>query len=964
MKMQISNFDCRFPNFKSQIVNRKPQMFLLFTVYCLLFTVFYGCATSKPEIKTGDDKAKVAIEKISVVGNGNGVLIEASGPITYTAFKLSDPSRLVLDMPGVNIEKVREPISINNEFVTTITAASYGEQTVVPIARVEIGLKQGIVHEVKQGEGSIMIRLNSEAALQQESPAVIETPAAVEAIAVAAAEEKTSGLPSVSATEPLQREVSKKEEPVAAVAEESPMAPSAAVEKEGKKANKLLRIDAGKENGATVIRIIGNGIIGDFNAFDIEKPAPPRLVVDVWNVGSSIPKAFLAVNTSHIKKVRIGEYPNKIRLVLDSNKKTLPSYTIERIEDSLVITAGKNGVKKPVADKTVVAQIAPESHGAAAAQEPSPDITQIVPDAKAEAYAEVRGIDFKQLADKARLMVTLSKKAAYQLSKSVDETSLVLDIKGAIIADEFRRTLDASDLNTSVAAISSFQSPVVATKDVRILVKLKEKASYNISQEDEKIQIDFPLLTVAQAVPKKAEVGNQASGVDSQGSEEAKELKPVEEKKGQEQLSGYTGRKLSLDFKDADISNILRLMAEVSNLNIIAGEDVKGKVSLRLVDVPWDQAFDIILKTNGLGKVQEGNVVRIMPLAKIRQESDETLASKKAKEKLEDLEIKLWSVNYATASTLEPQVKGVLSDRGTVTTEARTNTLIIKDIPASIAKAVDLIKKLDTQTPQVRIEARIIEAQSSFARDLGVQWGAATLTRGPDSFNSAFGSSSVSPPQTVTTSGFIGSSGRFSTQPTYAVSLPAAGGAGALGAVGFSFGTLTGDPWLLDLRISAGEKNGLTKTISRPRITTLDNKEAKISQGDSVPFETTSSSGTQTSFIDATLELNVTPHITPDGSISMKIKASRNSIGSFRSAAGTPSISKKEASTEIIVKDGETAVIGGIVVADKSDSDSGIPFLKDIPILGWLFKNKSVSDSQTELLIFITPNIVKGKVEL
>ncbi|MBI5328742.1 MAG: type IV pilus secretin PilQ [Deltaproteobacteria bacterium] len=942
----------------------------------LLATVFYGCATSKSEIKTGDGKAKIAIEKISVVGDDNGVLIEVSGPITYTAFKLSDPSRLVLDMPDVNIEKVREPININNEFVTTITAASYGEQAIMPISRVEIGLKQGIVHEVKQGEGSIMIRLNSETALQQEAAAAIETSAEAEAHAVVADEDKASGLPPTAITETLQQEeVSKKEETVAVVAEEPQTATSAVGDKEGKKANKLLRIDAGKENGATVIKIVGNGIIGDFNAFDIEKPAPPRLVVDVWNVGSSIPKPFIAVNTEHIKKVRIGEYPNKIRLALDSNKKTLPSYTIERFEDSLVITVGKNGAKKQAAGKTVAAQTVSELHRAAIAQE-FPIITQIVTDAKVETYAEVRGIDFKQLADKARLFVTLSKKVAYQLYKSADETSLVLDIKDTIIADEFRRTLDASDLNTSVAAISSFQSPIETTKDVRILVKLKEKAGYNISQENERIQIDFPLLAAAQVLPKKAEIksqepapagSKQVSGVRSQGSEETKEIKEtktVEEKKGQEQLSGYTGRKISLDFKDADISNILRLMAEVSNLNIIAGEDVKGKVSLRLVDVPWYQAFDIILKTNGLGKLQEGNVVRILPLAKIRQESDEALASKKAKEKLEDLEIKIEFINYATASALEPQIKGLLSDRGSVTVESRTNALIIKDIPANITKAVDLIRKLDTQTPQVRIEARIIEAQSSFARDIGVQWGAATATRSRESFNSVFGSTSASPPAT-TPSGFISpTTGQFSAQPTYAVSLPAAGAAGALGAMGFSFGTLTGDPWLLDLRISAGEKNGLTKTISRPRITTLDNKEAKISQGDSVPFETTSSSGTQTSFVDATLELNVTPHITPDGSISMKIKASRNSIGSFRSAAGTPSISKKEASTEIIVKDGETAVIGGIVVADKTDTDSGIPWFKDIPILGWIFKNKSISDSQTELLIFITPNIVKGKVEL
>ncbi len=391
-------------------------------------------------------------------------------------------------------------------------------------------------------------------------------------------------------------------------------------------------------------------------------------------------------------------------------------------------------------------------------------------------------------------------------------------------------------------------------------------------------------------------------------------------------------------------------MAEISNLNIIAGEDVRGKVSLRLIDVPWDQAFEIILKTNGLGKIQEGTVVRILPLSKIKQENEELLASRKAMEKLEDMEIKLVPINYATASSMEPQIKGLLSDRGSVSIEARTNTMIIKDIPSNIEKAVDLIKKLDTPTPQVLIEARIVEAESSFARDLGVQWGADT-SGSTQGWNVSGGGS-------LTTPGLTGGTDNF------AVSLPAAGTAGTLGALGFTFGRLGANPITLDLRISAGEKEGLTKTISRPRITTLDNKEAKISQGDSVPFETTSASGTQTQFIDATLELTVTPHITPDGSVSMKIKASRNSIGSFRSATGTPSISKKEASTEIIIKNGETAVIGGIVVADKSDTNSGIPFLKSIPVLGWLFKNKSVSDSQKELLIFITPNIVKGKIEL
>ncbi|MBI3753029.1 MAG: type IV pilus secretin PilQ [Deltaproteobacteria bacterium] len=964
---------------KSQKQEKSLPLASYILPFFLLFTVFYGCAAPRQEIKGGGAEKKVAIEKISVIEDGKGILIEASGNITYTAFKLSDPSRLVLDIPDVDVEKVRKPMDINNEFITNVTAASYGEKTTAPIARIEIGLKEGVIYDVKQGEGSIMVKLNHEMPLQQKAPAVVESAPAAEAQAGTA--QKAAEPSAAPATEPVKQDAAKQEEPKASAAEETKTVPPAAEKKEEKKADKLLRIEAGREDSSTIIKVVGNGVIGDFNAFDIEKPAPPRIVVDVWNVKSALPGSGLAVNTSQIKKVRVGEYPNKIRLVFDANQKKLPPYAIERVENTLVITAGKGAVKKLEAAKTVAPQVPPEPSGAAAPQSPAPgassetvaaqETSQVSQKAQEpspqvslpETYAEIKGIDFKQLEDKARLQLTLSKKAPYQLSKSPDETSLVLDIMGAVIPDEFKKTLDAADLNTPVAAISSFQAPTEPQKNVRILIKLKEKAGYNISQEDEKIVIDFPLMAAAQAAPKEAEIKSQESGVRSQ---ETKEEKPMEEVK-KEEASGYTGRKISLDFKDADINNILRLMAEVSNLNIIAGEDVKGKVSLRLIDVPWNQAFDIILKTNGLGKVQEGNVVRIMPLAKIKQESEEALASKKAKEKLEDLEIKLVPISYATASALEPQVKGLLSDRGTVTIESRTNTLIIKDIPGNIKNAVDLIKKLDTATPQVLIEARIIEAQSSFARDLGVQWGAATLTKGPESFNSAFGSTSTSPPSSLTPAtptAFIGSGGRFSAQPTYAVSLPASGSAGPLGAVGFSFGTLTGDPLLLDLRISAGEKNGLTKTISRPRITTLDNKEAKISQGDSVPFETTSSSGTQTQFIDATLELTVTPHITPDGSVSMKIKASRNSIGSFRSAAGTPSISKKEASTEIIVKDGETAVIGGIVVADKSEATSGIPFFKDIPILGWLFKNNSVADSQTELLIFITPNIVKGKVEL
>jgi type IV pilus assembly protein PilQ len=475
---------------------------------------------------------------------------------------------------------------------------------------------------------------------------------------------------------------------------------------------------------------------------------------------------------------------------------------------------------------------------------------------------------------------------------------------------------------------------------VRVLVRLKGKAIYNVKEVGNTITIDF------ESPPPKLVVKTE----------------PEQEKPLLKTGAGkYAGKKINLDMMEANITDVLRLLAEVSDLNIIASDDVKGTISLRLKNVPWDQAFDIILKAKGLGKTIEGNVVRVAPEGKIRQEKEAELAAMKAQEKLESLKIKFVAVNYATASELEAQVTGVLSARGSVTSEARTNTLIIKDIKQGIDSAVDLITRLDTPIPQVLIEARIVEASTSFARDLGIQWGADYQASGNEYLVDGFGATSTSgqtPTSRTTNPTFTARSG----VGTYAVDLPATGTAGTLGALGFVLGRAGSNPLILDLRLSAGESEGRLRTISRPRIITMDNKEAKIEQGESIPFSTTSASGTATKFIDANLSLTVTPHITPDGSVLMKIKASRNSIGTFRSSSGEPSINKKETSTEVLVRDGETTVIGGIVISDTSDTERGIPFLKDIPLIGWLFKSKSLSDTQTELLIFITPTILKNKV--
>lgn len=404
----------------------------------------------------------------------------------------------------------------------------------------------------------------------------------------------------------------------------------------------------------------------------------------------------------------------------------------------------------------------------------------------------------------------------------------------------------------------------------------------------------------------------------------------------------FTGRLISLDFQDADLDDVLRLMADVSGLNIVVSESVKGKVTVKLLNVPWDQALDLILRTHGLGQVREGNILRIDTLDNLSKQQDEEARAKESATRAEDLVTRVMYVNYAEAGKLVETLKKNLSPRGDITIDSRTNALIVKDIEKKTQEVAALVKVLDLQTPQVLIEARIVSADSNFARDLGVQWGGDfSTTTGPYQFGAITGpTGDVGSPAT----GFL-------------VNLPASGGAGSLGNLGFTFGRLTSNPFSLDLRLSAGEKQGLSKTISSPKIAVLDNQEAKIQQGTSIPYTSTTNNQVSTIFVDATLVLEVTPHVTPDGSILMKLRIANDEPGAA-TPQGLPSINKKEAKTNIMVKDGETAVLGGVFKSTKTESVGGIPFFRRIPLLGWLFKQESKSDTTNELLVFLTPKII------
>ena len=424
----------------------------------------------------------------------------------------------------------------------------------------------------------------------------------------------------------------------------------------------------------------------------------------------------------------------------------------------------------------------------------------------------------------------------------------------------------------------------------------------------------------------------------------------------------YTGKRISLDFQDAEITSVLRLIADVSGYNMVVGEGAKAKVSLKLLNVPWDQALELILKLNQLGQIREGNIIWIDSLANIAKQKDDAVRAHEATVKAEPLATRIMYLNYADAAKSLDIVKSNLSTRGEVKVDLRTNGLVVKDIPDHLRKIERLLRDLDRITPQVQIEARIVQASKAFARGLGVQWGISGINSTSSTNFSGSGALHSQGP-VILNLGRTG--GAFSTDSATAsnflvnLAATATGANIPTSAIGLTVGKFLGTSGTLDLRLSAGESLGLTKIVSAPKIITLDHKPAKIEQGSQVPFQTTSLQGTQTTFVDATLTLNVTPHVIPFAqTIRLEIKATKNSIGAAVSTAG-PTIDKKEATTEVLLRDGETTVLGGIFEDNRTDNTQGIPWFNRIPFLGWLFKNEAVTLTQTELLVFVTPIILK-----
>jgi type IV pilus assembly protein PilQ len=425
----------------------------------------------------------------------------------------------------------------------------------------------------------------------------------------------------------------------------------------------------------------------------------------------------------------------------------------------------------------------------------------------------------------------------------------------------------------------------------------------------------------------------------------------------QQKKKVYRGKRIDLDFKDADLHNLLRLLAQVGDVDIVVPDDVKATVTVRLTDVPWDQAMEVILKSKGYWYRREGRLIRIADRKQLDAEDEEERARKRALIQEEPPESVIFTLNYSVANDVAPQARALLSSKGKLEVDGRTNSIVITDVQANRGHIIDLLTQLDTQTPQIQVEARVVEARSNWSRDVGVQWGfnasAAAAGGNPTGlvFPSSVGVAGGATDGQTPTAGLVGN-------PDFAVNLPASVGVGSGGALGFNFGSVGGN-FNLQLRLSAAEEQGTVRIISAPKITVLNNIQAVITQGVSIPVQVVSAQGAQTSFVEANLQLTVTPHVSQrDCSIQLDVKVTKNEPDFVNTGArGDPSILRKEAQTTMLIGDGETSVIGGIYTRNSGKSYSKVPFFGDIPIIGWFFREKKENDDRTEVLIFLTPKI-------
>jgi type IV pilus assembly protein PilQ len=636
--------------------------------------------------------------------------------------------------------------------------------------------------------------------------------------------------------------------------------------------------------------------------FTIDKPA--RIAFDLPNTTLALASRRFDVRSGGVDTVLAAEANGRARLVV--NVDNLMPYTTKVDGNDIIVTLGQQpgaDVGKPAAARASVASTNPGERA-------------------------IRTIDFRRGADGTGRVIVQLTDPRTPVNVRQEGQQIVVDFAGTAMPKNLMRRYDVQDFATPVQTVDA--------------VRVDGSSRLVISSQG-----DFEQLAYQSDNQYTVEI--KASSKRTAGAEEKKE---------------YTGERLTLNFQDIDVRSVLQLLADTSGQNIVVSDSVSGNLTLRLQNVPWDQALDIVLRTKGLDKRRQDNVIIIGPTEELATREKAELAAHKEVQELSPTHTEFMQVNYAKVSDLAKLIKttnakeSMLSPRGSVSIDERTNTLLVQDTSDKLADIRRLVQTLDVPVKQVLIEARIVIVSDTFERDLGARFGvnSASALTGAGSLLAVSGNGSGA--NSILGTG-LGSASLSATtlDNRYQVNTPAANTNGSIGV------SLLGGSYLVDLELSAAQNEGKSETISSPRVITANQKQATILQGVEIPYQESASSGaTTTQFKDADLKLKVTPLITPDNRVILDLDVSDDSVGQqVTSATGgsVPSINTHQITTQVLVNDGQTVVLGGILETTKSKSANKVPFLADIPILGYLFRSTTDINNKTELLIFITPKILR-----
>jgi type IV pilus assembly protein PilQ len=646
-------------------------------------------------------------------------------------------------------------------------------------------------------------------------------------------------------------------------------------------------------------------------AFTIDNPA--RIALDLVDTHSELEQRSQEIGIGAARSVSVAEAGGRTRMVI--NLSELVPFDTKAVGNELIVTLKGAGSGTPYAPsaKTAAAQQVAAAAMASSVGAKSPE--------SAPATGEgITDIDFRRgTKGEGRVLVKLSDPSIVT-DVRMEGGKILVDFLSTELPERLERRLDVVDFGTPITTIDTLQQG----SNVQMVIDATGEYEHLAYQADDELTVEVKPLTHDEA-------------------EERRKKK-----------FGYTGQRLSLNFQDIEVRSVLQLLADFTGLNMVVSDSVTGNLTLRLQNVPWDQALDIILKTKGLDKRQAGNVITVAPAAEIAAREQQELEAMKAQEELAPLRTEFVRVNYAKASDiaaiLSQEGSSILTSRGSVTIDERTNTLLVRDTDESLAGVRRLLSVLDIPVRQVLIESRIVIASDDFSRDLGVRFGVTNAN-----FNASQTSGFTSGTLNGTTEIINGDT--LELDDRLNVNLPIANPAGSIGLAlaKLPLGTL------LELEISAAQTEAKAEVVSSPRVITANQSEARIEQGVEIPFQEASSSGaTSTQFKKAVLSLTVTPQITPDDRVVMDLEVTKDNVGQI--FGGIPSIDTRQVQTSVLVDNGQTVVLGGIYETESADTVTRVPFFSNLPVVGALFRSTNKIDNKNELLVFVTPKILKEQL--